>query len=444
MPLLRSGPLEFFERAVAEYGPSIQFQAGRSQFYLTHDPDLLRDILLTQARLFEKFPRIDRRDGLFGEGLLTSEEPLHLRQRRLIQPHFHRDLLCRYAEVMVDAARNWVDSLRDGEVRDWTHDLSRLALEIVSRALFSADTTPYARTIAEELDAVLRKLNSLVLPGGVMSLRLPLPETRRYRRALEKLDDIVLTLIRERSARRTGEADLLTALLGSADPETGAPMSLQQLRDEVMTLLIAGHETTANALAWALYLLAGHPEINEQMVAEVQSVAGDRPLTAADYPQLRFTEAVFRESLRLYPAVWILGRRALAPYTFEGLSVPAGAVFVTCLYLLHRRPDLWPQAAEFRPERWLDGAAAPKFAYLPFGAGARLCVGERFAWMEGTLVLATLAQQARLERVDEAPVVPQGRLTLRPRDGLWLRVRRIRLASQESACPLRFAAGRPQ
>ncbi len=425
VPLLRTGPLEFLVRVVAEYGPAVHFQAGKSDFYLTHDPDLLRDILLTQSKQFEKFPRINRNDGLFGDGLLTSEEPLHMRQRRIIQPHFHRDLLGRYADVMVDATRNWAASLVAGEVRDVTHDLSRLALEIVSRALFSADTKPHAETIAQELDAVLLKLNSLVLPGGSLSLRLPLPETLRYRRALRKLDEVVSLLIRDRVTNPTGEPDLLTALLDSADPETGAPMEPRQLRDEVMTLLIAGHETTANALAWALHLLAGHPEVRTQMAAEVRSVAGDRPLTAADYPRLRYTEAVFRESLRLYPAVWILGRKALTPYSFGELSVPAGAVFVTCLYILHRRPKLWPDVDQFLPERWLNGSAVPKFGYLPFGAGSRLCVGERFAWMEGTLVLATLAQSAVFERVEQTPVIPQGLLTLRPQDGLRLRVRPV-------------------
>jgi cytochrome P450 len=312
--------------------------------------------------------------------------------------------------------------LGDGTVCDIAKELNQTTLDIVTRTLFAADTRDDSETVAHELDIILRMLNRLVLPGGSLLLKLPTPQSRRYREALKRLDMIVYRLIEGcRAGAGKERHDLLSILAATEDPETGRPMPLRQLRDEVITLLVAGHETTANALAWTMYLLAQHPEIQEKAAREASQVLGSETPEAAHYARLPFLESVFRESMRLFPSVWILGRRALAPFRCDEFEAPSGAVFLVCMYALHRSKRLWARADEFLPERW-SAAAQNRFAYLPFGAGSRLCIGERFAWMEGVLILAALLRRAQFTLPAGPAVEPEGLLTLRPKEGLHLRV----------------------
>ncbi len=418
LPLLKNGPLQFFHSAFETHGEYVLLPLGRTKFHIVHDGDLLYDILVTQGRRFEKFPRIPADHGLFGNGLLTSEEPLHMKQRRLMQPHFHREQILGYGRIMTDCAQRMVEPYRDGEVRDLAQDLNRAALDIVSRSLFGADTQQEADLIGHELEVVLQMLNRLVLPGGALRMWLPLPSTIRYRLALRRLDAVVRRLIAQ-----PDRTDLLSALAGARDEETGLAMSPQQLRDEAVTLLVAGHETTANALAWCVYLLSQSPDIRARLQAEIESVTGGGSVKAEHYPQLVYTESVLRESMRLFPSVWIVGRRALEDYQFRDIRVPAGAVFVTCLYSLHRNPRFWPEPDRFDPDRWQQEKKG-RNAYFPFGAGSRMCLGERFAWMEGVLLLAALYQNWNLDLEPGQTVDPLGLLTLRPRFGLRMRIAR--------------------
>jgi cytochrome P450 len=415
-------PLRFFSKAEEEIGPLVHLDFGPRQFYLIHEPDLIEEILVTRASHFEKFPRIPSGDGLFGEGLLTSEEPLHMRQRRIMQPQFYRERLAEYGNTMGRCAQELEDRLQPSDAFDIAAELNHATLDIVTRTLFDADTRGDSATVARELEIILRMLNRLVLPGGSLLLKLPLPQSRRYRQALQRMDAIIYRLIEERTGvGSTDRSDLLSILAAAEDPETGRPMPLRQLRDEAITLMVAGHETTANALAWAIYLLTQHSEIQEMAAREASQALGNDTPSAAHYPQLPFVETVFRESMRLFPSVWILGRRALEPFELGTFVAPRGAVFLVCIHALHRSKRLWNDAGEFRPDRW-PAAAKNRYAYLPFGAGARLCIGERFAWMEGVLILAALLRRARFTLAADQKVEPEGLLTLRLKHGLRVQV----------------------
>jgi cytochrome P450 len=416
--LLRD-PIGFFTSVADQQGPRAGFRFGSRQFYLLNDPAPIKDLLVTQAHHFEKFPRIDKTKGLFGDGLLTSEEPLHMRQRRLAQPAFHRERLAAYAREFSAATKRRTAQWRDGETRDLAHEMNHLALDIVSRTLFSTQTEDEADSISRHLDTILKTLNHLVMPWGTLLLTLPTPVKHRYRRALAELDRIVYGLIRARKEPKA-DGDLLDLLLAAKDPETGQGMPLEQLRDEIMTIFVAGHDTTANALTWTLYLLSQNPEAQAAWQAEADAVLQGRAATIQDAERLTFTAKVFEESLRLYPPVWILGRRALRDTHLSDLPVQKGAVVLVSMAVLHRRPELFPNPSIFDPHRTKP---ADRYAFLPFGAGSRLCIGERFAWLEGILCLATIAQTWRIEIPAAQKVTPQPLLTLRPREGLTARLR---------------------
>ncbi len=403
-----------------EQGAVARVKFGPRLFYLLNEPELIEETLVRRAASFEKFPRIDRTRGLFGEGLLTSEEPLHLRQRRLAQPAFHREKLAGYAGEMVAATMRLMEHWKDGESLDAAHEMGSLALDIVSRTLFSTQTTEQAGQISASLNTVLETLNHLVMPWGNLLVGLPTPVRKRYRGALDTLDAIIHGLIAERRRSGTAGEDLLGLLMEARDSDTGQGMPDLQLRDELMTMFVAGHDTTANALAWTLHLLSMHPEQRELMEREVDWVLGKRQATAEDVGRLPYTAAVFREALRMYPPVWILGRRALTSVDLGRIRLETGAVVLVCMAVLQRRAELFADPDRFDPMR---PAPDHRFAYLPFGAGSRLCIGERFAWMEAVLCLATMAQRWRLERESEEPVKAQALLTLRPRNGLTLRAR---------------------
>jgi cytochrome P450 len=423
---LFSQPLVYFTSLADEYGDCVRLKFGRSDLYLVHDCTMIRELLVNQGASFEKFPRVQPELGLFGEGLLTSEEPVHMRQRRLMQPAFHQGRIEAYGRTMVECAGELAAEWRSGAAVDLAAEMNRLTLEIICRTMFGGSAREISAEVAHHLEIILPMLNSLVAPWGRLKLSLPLPAVRRYFAALRGLDGILYRLIQQRRAEGSDRGDLLGMLLAARD-EGREGMSDRELRDEVMTIFVAGHETTANGLAWTWYLLDRHPDVRRKLERELDAVLEGRPPGPADYPKLIYTQAVVKESMRLYPPVWILGRRALREVDLGGLRFPARTVFVVCLYALHRRPSLYPRAGEFLPERWLASAEPPaRFAYLPFGAGSRLCIGERFAWMEAALVLAALAREFRAQVEPGAAVEPLGLLTLRPRLGVPARLERRR------------------
>lgn len=414
----RRDPLTFFARTAREHGDIAQFGFGPQRVYLVSHPDWIEDILVTSARKFMKGIALQRAKRLLGEGLLTSEGQVHLRQRRTIQPLFHRQQVQGFAEAMVRHAVRWRDGLTDGQVLDLTDHMGGLTLAIVGETLFSANVQEDADEVRDALTDAVQSFAYAVLPGIELVEKLPIPIFVRVRKARERLDRIILRVIAERraSAPSTNRPDLITMLLAARDPENPAEpgMSDQQIRDEAMTIFLAGHETTANAMAWTWHLLGNAPAVVARLHEEIDGVTGGRVPAVEDVPKLAYARAVIAESMRLFPPAWTMGRKALEAHTIGGYEIEPNALVLTSQWVVHRDPRWWPEADAFRPDRWLEAESRsrPKFAYFPFGGGARLCIGESFAWTEAILLLATIAQRWRFEPV--TPPTPEPRITLRP------------------------------
>ncbi len=416
------------ESVKKQYGDLVKFRLLHRRAYLISDPELIQQVLVTQNGNFTKSLALKLAKVLLGEGLLTSEEPLHLRQRRLTQPAFHRERLRGYGRIMVDFTNEWLErwdrewpALTAAERSvDLHNEAMQLTLSIVSKALYSADMRTDARSISEISSSVANMFRLTTLPFAEQILKLPLPIGREFRATRARLDQLMYGLIAERRASGEDTGDLLSMLLMARDNEgDGGQMSDAQVRDEILTLFLAGHETTANALSWTWYLLSQNPDAERRLFEEVDSVLGGREPSVDDVDALRFTYSVFSESMRLYPPAWALGRTSLQAFDLGDYRIPADSICLMSQWLMHRDARFWPEPLQFRPERWLTpDTQRPKMAYFPFGAGPRLCVGERFAWMEGVLILARVAQHWRFRLAPGARTVPQPVITLRLKYGL--------------------------
>jgi cytochrome P450 len=419
---LQRDPIPFFARLAEEYGDASQFHVGPQQIFFFNHPDLIRELLVTQHRSFHKSRVLQRSKIIFGEGLLTSEEELHKRQRRLVQPAFHRERIARYAEVMIERAARL--AWRDGEVLDIHQEMMRLTLSVVAKTLFDAEVDEEADEIGAALTSLVDLFPTLMNPIASLLRKLPLPQTIRFRRSLERLDKTVYGIIDERRKSGHDRGDLLSMLLMAVDEEgDGGSMSDQQLRDEAMTLFLAGHETTANALAWTWYLLSLNPDAANAMHRELDAILDERLPTPADYARLPYTEMVVAESMRMFPPAWAVSRLAIEDAMIGQWLVPRGAVVVAAQAVTHRDPRWFPDPDTFDPLRFTPEAKAsrPKLSYFPFGAGPRICIGEGFAWMEAVLIVATIAQRWKLELLSR-DVTPQASITLRPKGGIRMRV----------------------
>ena len=419
-------------RLAAEYGDVARLTiAGRHVVLLSH-PDLVRDVLVTHHRMFAKGRGLEQAKRLLGNGLLTSEGELHRRQRRLVQPAFHRERIAAYAATMAAYAEREAARWVDGATMDVADAMMRLTLAIAGKTLFDADVEDEAREIGAAITTAIAAFEFALLPFGDQLERLPFSPRRRFERARDRLDATIYRLVAERRRDALDRGDLLSMLIQARDTEAdGGRMTDAQLRDELMTLFLAGHETTANLLTWTWHLLAAHPEAEHRLHAEVDAVLGDRAATADDVPRLPYVRQVLAESMRLFPPAWVIGRKPLQPYPVEGYEAPAGSLVLVSQYIVHRDPRWWPAPERFDPSRWGPEAVAdrPRFAYFPFGAGTRVCIGEQFAWTEGALVLATLARRWRLRALPGERPALQPSITLRPRGGLRMRVERWRGAA---------------
>jgi cytochrome P450 len=408
-------------KLVRERGPVFRFRNFKLDIYVFCEPDLVEDVLVTKASSFMKGRGTQRLVGLIGRGLLTSEQPQHLRHRRLVAPAFHRRRIEGYGEIMVSRTVAHAERWREGDVLDLDREMNRIALEIVSQALFGTDLSRELDVVSHALDQALSTFAFRMLPYTERFDRMRfLPTTRTLLDARASLDAIVYRMIAEHRAGGVDRGDLLSMLLSAQDDEQ-VGLTDEQVRDEAMTILLAGHETTANALAWTFYLLQRNPQIEERLHAHVDEVLGDRDPVAADVPRLAYVRAVFAETMRLYPPAWITGRRAVRDVEIGPYRLASGDVVIVSPYVSHRDPRYFPDPERYVPERWL-GEPPPKFAYFPFGGGNRLCIGEQFAWMEGVLAIATLARRMRLERVDGGDVATLPLVTLRPRSPIRARV----------------------
>jgi cytochrome P450 len=416
--------LPFMVESAKKYGDIVFFKVGNERVYLFNHPDLIRDVLVTNQKNFTKSRALMRAKRILGEGLLTSEGDFHLRQRRLAQPAFHRDRIAAYGRSMVEYADRTRSRWTDGCAVDVHDEMMRLTLAIVAKTLFSADVETEAAEIGEALTTAFEAFNIGTLPFSELLEKLPLPYIKRFEAARARLDKTIYRIIDERRATGEDRGDLLSMLLLAQDTEgDGGRMTDTQVRDEAMTIFLAGHETTANALSWTWYLLSQHPEIEARFHREVDAL-GRRLPRPDDLTNLPYTRMILAESMRLYPPAWAVGRRAINDFEAGGYRIPARSMVLMSQYITHRDPRFHPNPERFDPERWLPevAAARPKFSYFPFGGGTRICIGEPFAWMEGILILASIAQKWKLRYLGSAPPEVEPKITLRPLGSLSMRI----------------------
>jgi cytochrome P450 len=421
----RRDPLGFLLDGLRQYGDVFRYQLGPLVFHQLAHPDHVKRVLLDQAKNYPRSWYYDRTQVVVGEGLVTTEGTAWRRLRRMAQPAFHHQRVAALAELMTGAIdamrRRWQEHARSGEPLDVAAEFAGLTLRIVGRALLSIDLGGEAdrigAAVTTSLEFLERRINDLLpLPVIVPTLR-----NLRARRALRTLDTLIAGILagrRREPDRDTG--DLLSMLLAVRDEETGEGLSDRELRDQVITFIGAGHETTAVALAWTVYLLSRHPEADERVRAEVADVLGGRVPTADDLPRLPFARQVIEESLRLYPPVYAVVRDAREDDEIGGFHIPARSMVILCPYVTHRHPEFWPDPECFDPDRFSPGRSAdrPRFAWYPFLGGPHQCIGQEFAMMEMTLVVAMLAQSFRLQLAPGTHVEPQPMVSLRPRHGV--------------------------
>ncbi len=435
-------PIRLFEHLTKTFGAISKYRFMGTYIVFVNDPRYIREILINQGGSFVKERTLQRMKILLGEGLITSDDPIHMRQRKMMAPAFHRQRIMGYADAIVGIAASSIASWHDGQIVDANASMMVLSLEIIARTLFDTEVTEQVRGINDDTNAIMRLYNFLVaFPKLESFLHLPIPGVVQFRRSLARLDAVVDAMIRTRREEMAGgrgeeRGDLLSLLVASryeaeADDVPGAPalgMTDRQIRDEVLTIFLAGYETVANALTWTWYLLSQNPECEARMHAELDEVLGrgaDRRLpTLASYGALQYTEQVFAEAMRLYPPAWAMGRKSTEVVTLGEYSIPPGAHFFFSQYVMHRSPEYFPDPLRFDPDRFTPEkkAARDRFTYFPFGGGGRQCIGESFAWMEGVLVLATIGQRWRLRFAGDEPPVPQARITLRPRGVVRMRL----------------------
>jgi cytochrome P450 len=388
--------------------------------------DAIEDILVRDHRSYIKHQLIWRHaTALFGQGLLTSEGAFWHRQRRLASPPFAGRQLLSYDAAIVAATNRMLHGWREGETLEVHSQMMNLTLRIAAKTLFDTEIEQDVADLERALDDLVTELEARFNRPFVIPDSVPLPGHRRYLRAIRTVERVVAKVIAVRRAdgyeRRS---DLLSRLMAARD-DHGQPMSDVQLRDELVTLLLAGHETTAVALSWTWYLIAQHPEIRARMTAEIDEVLGSRPATSGDLPRLSFTEGVLMEAMRLYPPAWTIGRQSIETTVIGGHSYPAGTSVFISPWILHRDVRHFEHADAFLPDRWMDDLRQrlPRFAYMPFGGGPRICIGQRFAMMEAVLIIATMLQKIEAEWQGRSAIKPQSSITLRPKGGVWLHVR---------------------
>lgn len=421
-------PLGFFERTAREYGDVVRLNFAGWPTLLLSDQTGIEKVLVKESRNFIKNEVMWRQvRALFGTGLLTSEGELWQRQRKLAAPAFAGAQLIGYGPDIVKLSEQEVSTWEDGPEVDIHANMMRMTLNIAAKAFFDSEVPKDIADVGEALDVLAHVLTSRFKRPILIPDSLPIPSNIGYNRAIRTVETIVRRMIEER--RRTGlegRTDFLSRFMAARD-ESGQPMSDKQLRDEAVTLLLAGHETTALTLSWSLHLLGTHPEVQARLADEIELALGSRSVTTDDLPQLKLAEGVVMEAMRLYPPAWMLGRQALGEFEIAGHTFGPGTTVFIAPLVLHKDPRYFDDPLAFRPERWLDGTLArslPRFAYMPFGGGPRICVGQRFAMMSATMMLATIVRSWQVTRLPHRPVTPYPSITLRPEGGVWVRLAR--------------------
>jgi len=430
---LNDNPLDYFTKVAREYGDIAGLRVLNFRSIFINHPDLIEEVLVTNARKYSKGRVLRANRHVFGEGLLTSEGDFWLRQRRLAQPAFHRARIASYAATMVEYTQRMLNGWRAGEERDAHREMMRLTLQIVGKTLFDADVERDAQEVGKSLELLL-EIGANFRRAIFVPHWLPTPTNLHVKREVAQIEKILYRIIEERRASGRDAGDLLSMLL-SAQDEDGSRMTDRQLRDEAITLFLAGHETTASTLSWTWWLLARNPTVEAKLHAELDAVLGDRAPSLDDLPRLAYAGHVITESLRLYPAAWGMARLAVEDHEIAGYPVTKGMGVAMAQWVVHRDPRWYDTPEEFRPDRWENDLwkRLPRFAYFPFGGGPRQCIGNAFALMEATLILATIARKFRLRLVANHPVAPLASITLRPRHGVGVILEsREKLAAKSS------------
>lgn len=424
--------LGFYKQCAQEYGDVVQVRIAHVPVYLLVHPRDIETVLVTHAGNFTKSADYRALARVLGNGLLTSEGEFWKRQRGLIQPAFHRQNILSYAQVMTEAAGRMLDSWESEGERNIHDDLMSVTLQIVAQCLYGAEVSGSAERVGQAMEVVMERFVTNASQALIFPFDIPVFLAWREQRAIRDLDKIISGIIRKRRSSNQPREDLLDMLLRTRDVD-GNPMSDSQLRDEVMTLFLAGHETTAIALSWACYLIAQNPHVEATLLEELQEVLGDRVPIPDDLPRLRYTEMVLKESMRLYPAVWGIGRKAMVDCELGGYRIPSGSNLFILQWQTQRDARFFPDPERFDPERWRDDAVRsgkiPRFAYFPFGGGPRVCVGASFAMMEATLLLAMIQKGFHLELVPNHPVETFASVTLRPKYGIRVIAKQRRLVA---------------
>ena len=424
MPEFNRDTLGFIERC-RQYGDVVRSRFLYVYAYFLYNPQDIETLLATNARSYRKSGSLRspffRR--LVGNGLVTSEGDFWRRQRRLAQPAFHRQRISSYGDVMVEYAKRAISQWQDGELHDLSRDMNRLTLEIVVKTLFNSDISKDADHVGQILSQIVKPFASQATLKWILDNRLPTPAHRRYFKMVSEIDRIVFRIIGERRASGVDEGDLLSMLLAAQD-EDGSQMTDAQLRDEVMTLFLAGHETTALSLSWSWYLLATHPEVEQKFHRELAEVLGGRAPEVADLPRLTYTDMIARETMRLYPPAYAVGREAIEDTEIAGFRVPKGSQLFAFQWATQRDERFFDDPSKFKPERWTSEQMQQihKYAYFPFGGGPRQCIGNYFAMMEIVLVLATIGQRYRFSMESDQAVEVLPVLSLRPKAGIRVKV----------------------
>lgn len=418
----QADPLYFLSQLTDKYGEISFFRFGLFQgVYFVNDPDLIKEILVTKQQSFVKSRDIQTLKAVVGDGLLTSEKGYHTNQRRMIQPSFKKTHIDRYAQDMIDTTNSFISKWESGKEKTITNDMMDIALGIITKTMFSMDFEEGTDAIGEPMDTVMKlgikRMRSIVQ----IPLWVPTKTNRKLKRAVHSLDQVLYNMIEKRRNDPHTHADLLGVLIEAKDDESGAGMSDRQLRDELMTVFLAGHETTANLLSWTLYLLSQNPEAEERLFDEIINVTEEEAVAPEHFSKLSFTQNVIWESMRLFPPAYVIGRQVNEKVNIGGYQMKKSEMVLMSQYVMHRDPKFFDQPDKFIPERFENNfvKSLPTFAYFPFGGGPRVCVGNHFSLMEGVLALACIVQEFRVKMApNHHQVKPQPLITLRPKHGL--------------------------
>ena len=416
-------PLDFLTHAARDHGPVVRLRFGRRRAVLLSDPALIEEVMVTRRASFIKSAPLQAQRRLFGNGLLTNEGDSWLRQRRLAQPAFHREKIAAYANVIVQQAAAFVDSLPLGGFAEIHDRLKSFTISVVSNSLFGGEVAHRTHALGAALEDTMNRYASRRGLARFTPDWFPIPVNTAYRHGVSEIEQTVLEIIAARRKETVSRNDLLSILM-EARYENGEAMTDRQLRDEAVTLFLGGIDTPALALTWCWYLLSQNPDVEQKMFEEIDSEIGSRPGTFSDLPRLCYTEMVVKEAMRLFPPAWLLSRDAVEPVTIGNVRIAPGTSVLISQWVTHRDPAFFADPLRFDPDRWRNGATEdlPKFAYFPFGGGPRGCIGSSFAMTEMILALATIGQRLKFRLAEGCRVVPQASMTLRPRDGMRVKI----------------------